>query len=62
MVSLLRSAPPVLHKYMIIGDLVHLKVFGQDMVIVNNVDDARELFDKRSAIYSSRPPMPINDM
>lgn len=45
------------------SDLVHVKVLGTDMIIVNSHDAAVELFKRRSAIYSDRPPMPMtNDL
>lgn len=37
------------------GDIVHFKVLGQRMIVLNSVNVARELFEKRSAIYSDRP-------
>ncbi|KAF8513276.1 cytochrome P450, partial [Gautieria morchelliformis] len=41
------------------GGLVHIKIFGQSMVIVDTADIAYELFEKRSAIYSDRPELPM---
>jgi hypothetical protein len=38
-----------------IGDVLHVSVFGKDFIILSTFEDARELMDKRSAIYSSRP-------
>ncbi|KAG6877262.1 hypothetical protein C0993_009031 [Termitomyces sp. T159_Od127] len=37
------------------GNLIHLKAFTNHIVVVNNVDDATALFEKRSRIYSNRP-------
>lgn len=37
------------------GDLVYLNVFGISLLFVNSYEHARELFDKRSNIYSERP-------
>ncbi|KLO18912.1 cytochrome P450 oxidoreductase OrdA-like protein [Schizopora paradoxa] len=37
------------------GPITCLKVFGMNIMILNSLDDAIELFDKRSAIYSDRP-------
>ena len=36
------------------GDLVYVKVFGHSMVFVNSADVARDLFEKRSSLYSDR--------
>ncbi|KAF8513280.1 cytochrome P450 [Gautieria morchelliformis] len=45
------------------GGLVHIKVFGQSMVIVDTADIAYELFEKRSAIYADRTELPmLNDL
>jgi hypothetical protein len=38
-----------------IGDVLHVSVLGKDFIILSTFEDARELMDKRSAIYSSRP-------
>jgi hypothetical protein len=35
--------------------VMHLSVFGKDFIILSTFEDARELMDKRSAIYSDRP-------
>jgi hypothetical protein len=43
-------------------DLVHFEVFGQHMMIVNSRELARELFEKRSLIYSDRPQVPMIDL
>ena len=37
------------------GDVVHIKIFGQPLVILNSLKAARDLLDKRSSIYSDRP-------
>ncbi|CAE6484384.1 unnamed protein product [Rhizoctonia solani] len=41
------------------GEIVSLTVFGTTIVVLNNKDDATNLLDKRSTIYSDRtcPPM-----
>ena len=36
------------------SDILHLKIFGTHMFILNSATVARELLDKRSAIYSDR--------
>jgi len=45
-----------------IGKIIYSSVLGIDMVIINSEAVARELLDKRSAIYSDRPAIPTNDM
>ncbi|KAF8523750.1 cytochrome P450 [Hysterangium stoloniferum] len=44
------------------GDLVYLNVLGTSMLYINSADLAYELFEKRSAIYSDRPMMPMLDL
>lgn len=34
---------------------MHVSVFGKDLIVLSTFEDARELMDKRGAIYSSRP-------
>ena len=34
---------------------MHVKIFGQSMVILHSLEAARDLLDKRSSIYSDRP-------
>ncbi|KAJ3574087.1 hypothetical protein NP233_g2006 [Leucocoprinus birnbaumii] len=41
----------------IYGDIVYVEPFGNPTVILNNLEDIRELLDKRSAITASRPRM-----
>ena len=37
------------------GEVVYAKLFHTPVVIVNSMNVARELMDKRGAIYSDRP-------
>ena len=37
------------------GDVVHLEIFGKDMIILNTFEAAQDLMERRSAIYSDRP-------
>jgi len=37
------------------GDVMHLNICGQSMVILHSLQAARDLLDKRSSIYSDRP-------
>ncbi|KZV67838.1 cytochrome P450 [Peniophora sp. CONT] len=38
------------------GDIIYLNGAGQPMVIINRTDIATELLDRRTGIYSDRPP------
>lgn len=44
------------------GDIVHARVFGQHIVVLNSVAAANDLLDKRSHIYSDRPYIPMMSM
>ncbi|KAJ6559130.1 cytochrome P450 [Mycena vulgaris] len=44
------------------GELVHARVLGQHLVLVNSRKTAADLFDKRSHIYSDRPVLPIVEL
>ncbi|KAG7094933.1 hypothetical protein E1B28_005736 [Marasmius oreades] len=45
------------------SDLIHLNVFGTHLIVVNSHKAAKELFDKRSAMYGDRPRMTmINEL
>lgn len=37
------------------GDVVYIQLFGQPMVVLHTLEAARDLLEKRSAIYSDRP-------
>jgi len=41
------------------GDISHVEVLGQHIVVLNNVDLAMELLDKKSSSYSDRPVLPM---
>ena len=41
------------------GDLIYVSVLGRPMIIVNSAQAARDLMEKKGAIYSSRPRMEI---
>ncbi|KAF8073623.1 cytochrome P450 [Lyophyllum atratum] len=43
----------------IYGDVLHFSIFGRPMIVLNSVNAAIELLDKRSANYSDRPNFPI---
>lgn len=44
------------------GDLMSVTLLGQPIIIVNSFKHAFNLLDKRSAIYSDRPPFPIGEL
>ena len=37
------------------GDIIYLNVLGNDVIVLNSVEDAREIMDKRGALHSDRP-------
>ena len=47
---------------LVVGKIIYSSVLGIDMVIINSEAVARELLDKRSAIYSDRPALPTNEL
>lgn len=44
-----------IYAFLCAGDIVYVHVLGRPMVIVHTLRAARELMDKRGAIYSDRP-------
>ena len=50
--------PPSLTAYfMVTGPIIGMNVVGRSVIVINSLDIARELFEKRSSIYSHRPRM-----
>ncbi|KAJ6495261.1 cytochrome P450 [Mycena sanguinolenta] len=41
------------------SDILHMNVFGTDILVVNSAEAASALFGHKSAIYSDRPRMPM---
>ncbi|KAL5536334.1 hypothetical protein ACEPAF_155 [Sanghuangporus sanghuang] len=41
----------------IFGDIIYFTVLGRPIIILNRFEDARELMDRRGALYSDRPRM-----
>ncbi|KAF8450341.1 cytochrome P450 [Boletus edulis BED1] len=41
------------------GDISHVEVLGQHIIILNNVKVAMEMLDKKSSSYSDRPVLPM---
>jgi len=46
----------------IFGDIVYLRVFNREIVVLNKFSVARDLLEKRSSIYSDRPPFVLLNM
>ncbi|KAI9566800.1 cytochrome P450 [Boletus coccyginus] len=44
------------------GGLVYANLIGKDFVIINSIKVARDLLERRSAIYSERPYIPSNEL
>lgn len=44
------------------GDVIYLNVLGKHTVILNSAEAAMDLLDKKSAIYSDRPPFPMFEL
>ena len=45
-----------------VGDVVYLDVLGKPMLILGSMEAAQELMDKRSGIYSGKPPSSMADL
>uniref|UniRef100_A0A0W0F0M5 Cytochrome p450 n=1 Tax=Moniliophthora roreri TaxID=221103 RepID=A0A0W0F0M5_MONRR len=41
------------------SEILHFNMAGTSVIVVNSFDIARELFEKRSSIYSDRPRFPM---
>ncbi|KAG1741079.1 cytochrome P450 [Suillus lakei] len=41
------------------GDISHVEVLGQHIIVLNSVKTAMELLDKKSTMYSDRPVLPM---
>ncbi|KAG2150237.1 cytochrome P450 [Suillus bovinus] len=44
------------------GRIIHSRIFGIDLIIINSETIARELLDRRSANYSTRPVIRTNEL
>ncbi|KZT21351.1 CyP450 monooxygenase [Neolentinus lepideus HHB14362 ss-1] len=44
------------------GDIIHLNILGEHIVIINSVKIANDLFEKRVNIYSDRPIVPMLEL
>ncbi|KAJ8508022.1 hypothetical protein ONZ45_g9663 [Pleurotus djamor] len=45
-----------------VGDIVHVTIFGRHVVLVNSLSIANDLFEKRSRLYSDRPELTMLTM
>lgn len=41
------------------GDISHVEVLGQHIIVLNSAKSAMELLDKKSSVYSDRPVLPM---
>ena len=46
----------------VIGSVLHTTALGSHVVVVNKIEDAVELFERRARIYSDRPEYPIQKL
>ena len=44
------------------GDILYLRAFGQHIVVLNSVDSAVALLEKRAHKYSDRPVFPMLEL
>lgn len=44
---------------LILGDVIHIHFLGRSIIVLNSVQAATDLLDKRSANYSDRPAFPL---
>ncbi|KAG5729423.1 O-methylsterigmatocystin oxidoreductase [Termitomyces sp. T112] len=44
------------------GDVVQLRIMGKSIIILNSVEAAVDLLDKRSSIYGDRPKLPVFEL
>ncbi|KAK7455189.1 hypothetical protein VKT23_011061 [Stygiomarasmius scandens] len=52
-------------QYLVLGkkydsDIIHINVLGDHTVVLNSIKHTSELLEKRSALYSGRPAMPMH--
>ncbi|KAJ7841586.1 cytochrome P450 [Mycena olivaceomarginata] len=44
------------------GDVMHLQVLGKSMIVLDTLQAAVDLLDKKGSIYSDRPPLPLYEL
>lgn len=47
------------HSCFLIADILHATVFGRHFMVLNSLEDAEELLERRARNYSDRPTDPI---
>ena len=52
----------VSHQSVCIADVVSVHTLGHLTLVVNTLEAAKEMFERRSAIYSDRPWIPMINM
>ena len=55
-------ADTVSHPCLCIADIVSVYTFGHLTLVVNTIEAAKDMFERRSAVYSDRPHMTMIDM
>ncbi|KAJ7804266.1 cytochrome P450 [Mycena olivaceomarginata] len=57
------QAPLMFHEWgKTYGDVIYLQVPGRSIIILDSLQAAEDLFDKRSLIYSDRPKFPLFEL
>jgi hypothetical protein len=50
------------YRSFVIGDVMHLQVLGKSMIVLDTLQAAVDLLDKKGSIYSDRPPLPLYEL
>ncbi|KAJ7328472.1 cytochrome P450 [Mycena albidolilacea] len=57
------QAPFLFHEWAkTYGDVMHLQVPGKSMIVLDTLQAAVDLLDKKGSIYSDRPPLPLYEL
>ncbi|KAJ7841589.1 cytochrome P450 [Mycena olivaceomarginata] len=57
------QAPFLFHEWAkTYGDVMHLQVLGKSMIVLDTLQAAVDLLDKKGSIYSDRPPLPLYEL
>ena len=56
-VSSLHAAPRPHANLLSLGEVVYFRIFQRKFVVINTLEAAIELFEKRSNLYSTKPRM-----
>lgn len=54
-ISRAREIPDSVDAFECAGNVIYLEIFRTPAIVLNSFEAARDLLDKRSAIYSDRP-------